>query len=50
MIRKGTVAFHREAPAGLFAISPMKNRGMPLPSRLGTAACADEPGFLCNFL
>jgi len=42
MICKGAFVFHREAPAGLSAISPMKNRGMPLPSRLGTAVCAVE--------
>lgn len=47
VIRKGTVAFHLEAPVGLFAISPMKNRRMPLPSRLRAEAYADEPGFLC---
>ncbi len=50
MIRKGTVAFHLAAPVGLFAISPMKNRRMPLPSRLGTAACADDLVFFAYLL
>jgi len=39
---KGAVAFRRSGFAGLFAISPMKNRGMPLPSGLATAVCAGE--------
>jgi hypothetical protein len=45
MIRKGIVVFHRDGSVGLCAKSPMKNRGIPLPSRLGTKAGAGEPGF-----
>jgi len=36
IIWKGAVVFLRIGSVGLSAKSPKKNRGMPLPSRLGT--------------